>query len=138
MFRCLKVKFLRKPFVMLLQARFKRKSYCKQILHLHIWMYIALNWKLYDFVVYRLKLCFTIYGTLGSPLFLLLFFEPLSIAFETMQVISFILFSHLMKHLSAYSLWSLLISSHMVITSTGLVGSWISDAWYLASSFSWE
>ncbi|XP_052185636.1 E3 ubiquitin protein ligase RIN2-like [Diospyros lotus] len=34
-----------------------------------------------------IKLCVVIYGTLQSSMFLLLFFEPLSIAFETLQAI---------------------------------------------------
>ena len=34
----------------------------------------------------RIRFCLMIYRTLGLPLFLLLFFEPLSIAFETLQV----------------------------------------------------
>lgn len=36
---------------------------------------------------YRIRLCLVIYKTLNSSMFLLLFFEPFSIAFETMQVI---------------------------------------------------
>ncbi|OAY63290.1 E3 ubiquitin protein ligase RIN2 [Ananas comosus] len=34
-----------------------------------------------------MKFCTTIYGSYSSPLFVLLFFEPLSIAFETLQAI---------------------------------------------------
>ncbi|CAH9139722.1 unnamed protein product [Cuscuta epithymum] len=34
-----------------------------------------------------IKLCLTIYSTISSPIYLLLFFEPLSIAFETLQAI---------------------------------------------------
>jgi len=33
-------------------------------------------------------MCFVIYRSTGSSMFLLLFFEPFSIAFETMQVMS--------------------------------------------------
>ncbi|CAL1371596.1 unnamed protein product [Linum trigynum] len=35
--------------------------------------------------LFWIRICFGIYKTLGSPMLLLLFFEPLSIAFETLQ-----------------------------------------------------
>ncbi|XP_042504724.1 E3 ubiquitin protein ligase RIN2-like [Macadamia integrifolia] len=38
-------------------------------------------------LAYRIKLCITIFKTWHSTVFLLLFFEPLSIAFETLQAI---------------------------------------------------
>ncbi|PSS32432.1 E3 ubiquitin protein like [Actinidia chinensis var. chinensis] len=37
--------------------------------------------------LFWIKLCLVIYRTLGSSMFLLLFFEPISIAFETLQAI---------------------------------------------------
>ncbi|XP_019200463.1 PREDICTED: E3 ubiquitin protein ligase RIN2 [Ipomoea nil] len=37
--------------------------------------------------LFWIKLCLTIYSTISSPIYLLLFFEPLSIAFETLQAI---------------------------------------------------
>ncbi|XP_044506125.1 E3 ubiquitin protein ligase RIN2-like [Mangifera indica] len=37
--------------------------------------------------IFCLRLCLTMYRTLDSSMFLLLFFEPLSVAFETMQAI---------------------------------------------------
>ncbi|KAF6173696.1 hypothetical protein GIB67_021792 [Kingdonia uniflora] len=37
--------------------------------------------------IFWIRVCITIYGSLGSTMFLLLFFEPLSIAFETLQAI---------------------------------------------------
>lgn len=36
----------------------------------------------------RIRLCVVIYKTLGLSMFLLLLFEPFSIAFETLQVMS--------------------------------------------------
>ncbi|KAJ4706225.1 E3 ubiquitin protein ligase RIN2 [Melia azedarach] len=37
--------------------------------------------------IFWMRLCLVIYRTLGSSMFLLLFFEPLSVAFETMQAV---------------------------------------------------
>lgn len=56
-----------------------------------------------SFGAYRIRLCLVIYRTLGSSMFLLLFFEPFSIAFETMQVRSLKhLFSSLAMNDSVY------------------------------------
>lgn len=56
--------------------------------HTLIYFYVLLLFSLVlFFAAYRINLCLLISPTLGSSLFLLLFFEPLSIAFETSQVL---------------------------------------------------
>lgn len=61
-----------------------------------LWLIVPCSWNFYnwipeDLVLFfpcfcRIRFCLMIYRTLGLSLFLLLFFEPLSIAFETLQV----------------------------------------------------
>ena len=48
----------------------------------YIWYFFSFSF----LVANRIWLCLVIYRTLSSSMFLLLFFEPFSIAFETMQV----------------------------------------------------
>lgn len=88
----------------------------------------------------RIRLCLVIYRALVSSMFLLLFFEPFSIAFETLQVL-------LLKHLLAtfvmvgYSQMSVHRLTRLFvfpICSVGYFSSWISVAWCMAPSFSRE
>ena len=52
-------------------------------------LYVVLFLYIFSLVAIRIRLCLVIYRMLGSSMFLLLFFEPLSIAFETLQVMLF-------------------------------------------------
>jgi autocrine motility factor receptor len=78
----------------------------------------------------RIRLCLVIYRALGSSMFLLLFFEPFSIAFETLQVL---LLKHLLETfvMVGYSQISVLRLTRwfvFAICSVGYFSSWISVA----------
>lgn len=87
----------------------------------------------------RIRLCVVIYKTLGVSMFLLLLFEPFSIAFETLQVMSWelcpwniIMFS--VKFWKAC--WQCWLACHNIFV--GYFGAWISVTWYMDPSFSME
>lgn len=66
-------------------------SQCSLFLHVSPFLYSPyismLSFSYLYFIFWsRIRLCLVIYRTLGSSMFLLLFFEPVSIAFETLQV----------------------------------------------------
>ncbi|KAK2975830.1 hypothetical protein RJ640_022847 [Escallonia rubra] len=65
-----------------------------------------------------LRLCLLFYGTIPSSMFLLLFFEPLSIAFETLQLVD------IWVHHSAENSTNCRISKLLDISAAGSLSEW--------------